>query len=99
MDNLSPTTDPRSQTEAPVEPVLASRWAGRRLTDAINEAFQLALARGDTRTAEELLSVMEHVCERERTRLRYENRHAAPLLELARRELQTTRAARRRYRG
>jgi hypothetical protein len=40
--------------------------------------------------------VMEHVCERARTRIRYENRHADPLIELARRDLQTKKAARRR---
>jgi hypothetical protein len=96
MDDLSPTTDPRSQTEEQVEPVLTGRWAGRRLADAINEVFQLALTRGDIRTAAELLAVMEHVCERARTRLRYDNRHAAPLIELARRDLQTKIAARRR---
>src|SRR5690349_7873066 len=96
MDDLSSTTDLRSQTDAPAEPVLAGRWAGRRLPDAINEVFQLALYRGDIRTATELLAVMEHACERARTRLRYENRHADPLIELARRELQTKIAARRR---
>lgn len=96
MDELSSTTDLGSQTDAPVEPVLAAgRWAGRRLLDAINEVFQLALSRGDVRTAAELLSVMEHQRERARTRLRYENRHADPLIELARRDLQTKVARRR----
>jgi len=66
------------------------------LADAINEAFQFALNRRDIRTAEELFSVMERVCERARARLRHENRHADPLIELARRELQTKIAARRR---
>jgi len=97
MDDLSSTTDKQSQTEAPAEPVLAGgRWAGRRLADAINEVFQLALTRGDVRTAAELLSVMEHLRERAQTRLRHENRHADPLIELARRDLQTRMAARRR---
>jgi hypothetical protein len=97
MEDLSPTTDTGSQTEAPAEPVLAAgRWAGRRLADAVNEVFQLALTRGDIRTAAELLSVMEHERERAQSRLRYENRHADPLIELARRELQTRIAARRR---
>jgi hypothetical protein len=95
MEDLSSTTDP-SQTDAPVEPVLAAgRWAGRRLVDAINEVFQLALSRGDIRTATELLAVMEHVCERARSRLRYDNRHADPLIALARRDLQTKSARRR----
>jgi hypothetical protein len=96
MDDLSPTTDLRSQAEAPAEPVQAAgRWAGRRLADAINEVFQLALTRGDLRTAAELLAVMEHVNERARTRLRHENRHADPLIELARRDLQSKIARRR----
>jgi len=96
MDDLSSPTDLASQTEVRAEPALAGRWAGRRLADAINEVFQLALSRRDIRTAAELLSVMEHVCERARTRLRYENRHADPLIELARRDLQTKITARRR---
>ena len=96
MDDLSSTTDPQSQTDASAEPALAGSWAGRRLADAINEVFQLALTSGDVRTAAELLGVMEHVCERARTRLRYDNRHADPLIELARRELQTRIASRRR---
>ena len=96
MDDPSSTTDQQPQTEVRAEPVLAGRWAGRRLTDAINEVFQLALSRRDIRTAAELLSVMEHVSERARTRLRYDNRHADPMIELARRDLQTKIAARRR---
>jgi hypothetical protein len=97
MDDPSSSIDQRSQAEAPAEPVLGvGRWAGRRLADAINEVFQLALTRGDVRTAAELLAVMEHVFERERARLRYDNRHADPLIELARRELQTRIASRRR---
>jgi hypothetical protein len=96
MDDLSSTTDLQSETEAPAEPVLVGRWAGRRLLDAVNEVFLLALNRRDIRTAAELLSVMEHVSERARTRVRYENRHADPLIELSRRELQTRIAARRR---
>jgi hypothetical protein len=79
-----------------VEPVLAGRWAGRRLLDAINEVFQLSVARGDIRTAAELFAVMEHVFERARARIRFEKRHADPLIELARRELQTRLASRRR---
>jgi hypothetical protein len=96
MDEPSSSADLPSQTEARTGPALAARWAGRRLADAINEAFQLAIYRNDIRTAQELFSVMEHVCERERTRIRYENRHADPLIELARRELQMRIAGRRR---
>jgi hypothetical protein len=99
MDDLSSTTDPgpdpAPQTEPPAESIPAGRWAGRRLLDAVNEVFQLALYRGDLRTAAELFSVMEHVSERARSRLRYENRHADPLMELARRELQSKIARRR----
>ncbi len=50
---------------------------------------------GDIRTAAELLQVMERVSERARAKLRYENRHAAPLIELARRELQMKMARKR----
>ena len=97
MDDLSDSTELPSQTETPVEPVLAAgRWAGRRLADAINEVFQLALTRGDIHTAAELLSVMEHVRERARTRVRQDSRHADPLIELARRDLQSKIARRRR---
>lgn len=96
MDDLSSTTDQGSQPEAPAEPTLTGRWAGRRLADAINEVFQLSLIRGDIRTAAELLAVMEHESERAKARLRYDNRHADPLIELARRDLQTKISARRR---
>ena len=95
MDDAS-TTDLPSQTEARAEPGPAGRWTGRRLADAINEVFQLALTRRDVRTAAELLSVMEHVSERARARLHYENRHADPMIELARRDLQIKVSGRRR---
>lgn len=96
MDELPSTTDTQSQPDAPGEPVQTGRWAGRRLIDAINEVFQLALNRGDLRTAAELFSVMERRSERDKTRLRYEKRHADPLIELSRRELQTKIDLRRR---
>jgi hypothetical protein len=96
MEDPSSTTDQQPEMEAAAEPALDGRWAGRRLADPINEVFQLALYRGDLRTASELLTVMERVCERGRTGIRHEKRHADPLIELARRELQTRIAARRR---
>ena len=96
MDDLSSTADQQTEIEGPPKPMLEGRWAGRRLTDAINEVFQLAIYRGDIRTAVELLAVMEHVHERGQARIRYENRHADPLIELARRELLTRAASRRR---
>ncbi len=96
MDDLPSTTDPASQPAAPAEPALPGRWAGRRLLDAVNEVFLLALNRRDIRTAAELLAVMEHVSERARARIREEHRHADPLIELSRRELQSRVASRRR---
>jgi hypothetical protein len=96
MEDPSPASDVPSQNEGAGEPAVTGRWAGRRLADAINEVLQLALYRGDIKTATELLAVMEHVHERSQARVRYENRHADPLIELARRELQSKSATRRR---
>jgi len=95
MDEPSPVTDLQDQPEAPADPE-SGRWAGRRLADAVNEVFQLALYRGDLRTAAELFSVMERVCKRSQAALRYDNRPTDPLIELARRELQARIAKARR---
>ena len=46
--------------------------------------------------AEDLLAAMERAWEREQATHRFERRHADPLLDLARRELQTMKAKRRR---
>ena len=73
---------------------VTARWAGRRLADAITEVFQLALARGDIRMAEDLLAVMERAWEREHEKRGFDRRHADPLLDLARRELQSLKAKR-----
>jgi len=54
----------RDIERGPELPVTA-RWAGRRLVDAVTEVFQEALARGDSRMAEDLLAVMERAWERE----------------------------------
>jgi hypothetical protein len=96
MDDLTPATDLLSDPEGPGEPSQTARWAGRRLMDALNAVFQLALYRGDVRSAAELFTVMERRYGREQSRLRYEKRHADPLVALCRRELQARRAAHRR---
>ena len=85
---------PALETEQELVSPVTARWAGRRLADVNNEAFQLALARGDVRTAEELLAVMERAWDREQARLGFDRRHADPLLDLARRELQTMKGKR-----
>ena len=96
MDDLSPAIDePQASSREPERSVTA-RWAGRRLADVVNEAFQVALAGGDIRMAEDLLAAMERAWEREQATHRFERRHADPLLDLARRELQTMKAKRRR---
>lgn len=70
----------------------------RRLGDVINEAFRIALSRGDVATAEELLNVLEGTYERARVRTPSERRRGDPLLERARRDLEAKKAARyRRY--
>ena len=81
----------------PESPVTA-RWAGR-LVDAVTEVFQEALARGDSRMAEDLLAVMERAWEREHQKMGFDRRHADPLLDLARRELQTLKAKRQPRKG
>ena len=52
----------RDIERGPELPVTA-RWAGRRLVDAVTEVFHEALARGDSRMAEDLLAVMERAWE------------------------------------
>ena len=83
----------RDIERGPELPVTA-RWAGRRLVDAVTEVFQEALARGDSRMAEDLLAVMERAWEREHQKMGFDRRHADPLLDLARRELQALKAKR-----
>ena len=96
MDDLSPAIgQPQASSREPERSVTA-RWAGRRLADVVNEAFQITLAGGDIRMAEELLAVMERAWQREQATHRFERRHADPLLDLARRELQTVKGKRRR---
>ena len=86
--------DPAHDFEQGPELSVTARWAGRRLTDAITEVFQLALARGDIRMAEDLLAVMERAWERAHEKKGFDRRHADPLLDLARRELQSLKAKR-----
>jgi len=100
MMRQAPTAD-LSEVLAPEtgrgpEPSAATHWAGQRLADVGNEAFQVALARGDIGVAEDLLAVMQRAWDREQAKLGFDRRHADPLLDLARRELQMTKAKRRR---
>jgi hypothetical protein len=66
----------------------------RRLVDAIDDAFRLALSRGDTATAGELLAVLQGIQERERIKTPTERRRGDLLLECARRDLDARKAAR-----
>jgi len=91
----SATLDRGADTYAPPGPSPKMR---RRLADAIGEAFRIALARGDVTTAEELLAVLQGMCERERIKLQHDRRGGDPLLERAKRELEARKSARyRRY--
>jgi len=87
-------TSPASAELAPA-PAPQSR---RRLADAIEEAFQIALSRGDLATAEELLAVWQGTRERARVRTARDRRLADPKIERARQALETRKATRyRRY--
>lgn len=85
-------SDPGPLMPAPTPP------SRRRLADAIDEAFHIALSRGDVATAEELLNVMQGAYERARIRAPSERRGTDPLIERARQELEAKKASRfRRY--
>lgn len=85
-------TDPVTLLAAPTPPTR------RRLADAIHEAFQIALSRGDLATAEELLNVMQGAYERARVKATSDRRGGDALIERARLELEARKAARyRRY--
>ena len=86
--------EPAHDIERGPEASVTAHWAGRRLADAITEVFQLAIARRDIRVAEDLLAVMERASEREHDKRGFDRRHADPLLDLARRELQSLKAKR-----
>ena len=87
--------DSGAKTHAPLGP---SPKVRRRLADAIDEAFRLALARGDIATAEELLAVLQGMRERERIKPHDDRRRDDPVLDRARRELEARKSARyRRY--
>jgi len=84
------TANSSAASPAPPAPLLRVR---RRLADAVDEAFGLALAGGDIAAAEGLLDVLEGMRERERIKT-----PGDPLLDRARRELEAKKAARyRRY--
>lgn len=68
----------------------------RRLADAVDEAFRLALAKDDLSTAEGLLDVLQNMRARDRVVRHVERRHADPLIDLARRELDSRKSGRRR---
>lgn len=88
---------PDAEPSGPVSGAGAHR-SRRRLADAIDEAFRIALSRGDLATAEELLGVMQGTYERARVRASGDRRRSDPLIERARLELEARKAARyRRY--
>lgn len=72
----------------------AAQGPQRRLTDAVEEVFRLALQRGDMATAEELLGVLEGLHERARVTWRSERRNGAQQVERARRDFDARKAAR-----
>lgn len=87
----------RTAVPAPASTPAPAR-SHRRLADAIDGAFRLALARGDLATAEELLGVLRGLKDRVRIRTPADRRRGDPLLERAQRELDARKAARyRRY--
>ena len=89
------TANSSAASPAPPAPLLRVR---RRLADAVDEAFGLALAGGDIAAAEGLLDVLEGMRERERIKTPSDRRRGDPLLDRARRELEAKKAARyRRY--
>ena len=99
MDDQTPAADLLSNTEVPGEPSQTGRWAGWRLMDALNGgdgSKPCPLPGRLSQSAAELFTVMERRYGREQSRLRYEKRHADPLIELGRRELQARMAAHRR---
>jgi hypothetical protein len=87
--------DPGSYHDAP--PATPPR-ARRRLADAIDDAFRLALDRGEIATAEDLVGVLQAMSERERVKTHGDRRRTDTRLERVRRELEAKKAARyRRY--
>ena len=70
----------------------------RRLADVIDEAFRIALSRGEIATAEELLNVLQGVYDRARVKTAGDRRRSDALMDQARQELEAKKAARyRRY--
>lgn len=81
------------RADDPSDPV---RYNGprRRIADAIDQAFRVALVRGDIATAEELVAVLRGMEERRNVTSRVERRHSSALLERAQRDLNAKKAAR-----
>lgn len=67
----------------------------RRLEDAVEDIFHVALQRGDLASAEDLLGVMENMQARARVRFHAERRGTALMIERCRKELEVRRTRRR----
>lgn len=78
------------------DPATYSRTPRRRLVDAIDQAFHIALERGDIATAEELVAVLEGIDARNNVTSRVERRQNSVVLERAQRDLNAKKAARSR---
>lgn len=85
----------RNQSATHAAPQMQS-WLRRRLEDAVEDVFRLAMQRGDLASAEDLLGVMESMHIRACLRFNAERRGTVVMLERARRELEARKAARRR---
>lgn len=70
-------------------------WLRRRLEDAVEDLFHVALQRGDLASAADLLAVMENMQARARVRFNTERRGTALMIERCRKELDGRRARRR----
>jgi hypothetical protein len=69
-------------------------WLRRRLEDAVEDVFRVALQRGDLASAEDLLGVMESMHARARIRFNVPRLGTAQMIERARKELESRKARR-----
>jgi len=76
-------------------PYQVQNWLRRRLEDAIEDVFRVALQRGDLASAEDLLGVMESMHARARVRFHAERHGTALMIDRARKELEARKARRR----
>jgi hypothetical protein len=84
----------RSQM-APAAPTYrVQNWLRRRLEDAVEDVFRVALQRGDLASAEDLLGVMESMHARARIRFNVPRLGTAQMIERARKELESRKARR-----